>query len=64
MDIEQLRTLKAKGEIEMKRLIEVANKLHRFEVGTKHEERLNAALILTNKEHLKDKTLISHSLRS
>lgn len=62
MDIEQLRTLKTNSEIEMKRLTEVANRLHRFEVGTKHEERLNTALRLTNKEHLKDKTLISHSL--
>ena len=62
MDIEQLRTLKAKGEIEMKRLIEVANKLHRFEVGDKHEGRLEQSLRWTGKSHLKDKTLISHSL--
>ena len=62
MDIEQLRTLKTNSEIEMKQLTEFANKSHRFEVGTNHEERLNTSLRLTNKEHLKDKTLISHSL--
>lgn len=62
MDIEQLRTLRTNSEIEMRKLTEFANKLHRFEVGTNHEERLNTALRLTNKEHLKDKTLISHSL--
>lgn len=62
MDIEQLRALKAKGEIEKQRLVEVATKLHRFEVCDKHERRLEQSLRRTGKSHLKDKTLISHSL--
>ena len=60
MDIEQLRTLKTNSEVE--RLKAVVNRLHRFEVRDKHEERLEQSLIWTGKNHLKDKTLISLSL--